>query len=278
MKNKLKLLLPLVVIFITFFIVENGTTNMTEVSSKVYDDINTDRIPVLTFHRLVPDHVKKEKYANNQWIGSIDVFAEMMEWLYVNGYETISTEDFYEWYIGNREYSPKTVLITFDDGFYEDYYLVYPILKKYNFKATSFIVGSRINLKTPKYNETKIGYIGEDVVNKMREEYPNFEFQSHSYNMHYYTKDRKHRIKSMSIQEMEADTISNEVYGFTTMAYPYGDYNIYMEKVLEEQGYLCAFRFGPSKYATRNSDRFAIPRIKINGFATINDMIKWVKY
>ena len=278
MKKIIKLLIPLICIFITFFVVENGTHNMTEVSSKVVDEINTDRIPIITFHRLVPDHIKKSKYANNQWVGSIDVFAQMMEWLYVNGYETISTQEFYEWYKGEREYHPKTVLITFDDGFYEDYYLAYPILKKYNFKATSFIVGSRIKNITPKYNEKEIGFIGEDVINKVRSEYPNFEFQSHSYNMHYYTKNRKHRIKSMSIQEMEADTISNAVYGFNTMAYPYGDYNIDIQRVLKEQGYLCAFRFGPSGYATRNSDLYAIPRIKINGFATINDMIKWVRY
>ena len=75
-------------------------------------------------------------------------------------------------------------MITIDDGKYEAYYLVYPIIKKYNFKATSFIVGSRTKNKTKKYNKTEINFIGLDIVNKVRKEYPNFEFQSHSYNMH----------------------------------------------------------------------------------------------
>ena len=41
-------------------------------------------------------------------------------------------------------------MITIDDGYYEDYYLVLPIIKKYNFKVTSFVVGSRIKEKTSK--------------------------------------------------------------------------------------------------------------------------------
>lgn len=268
MKKILFFFCPLVIlaIFLLIFNIKN------------IDEKNADIIPVITFHRLVPENIKNSKYKDNVWVGSINTFENMMKYIYENDYKTLSSEELYDWITKKIELPKKSIMITFDDGFYEDYYLAYPILKKYNFKATSFIVGNRINITTPKYNESKIGYIGEDVINKVREEYPNFEFQSHSYNMHFYTKDRKHRIKSMTVQEMEADVISNEVYGFTTMAYPYGDFNINMERVLEEQGYLCAFRFGPSRYATRNSDRFAIPRIKINGFATINDMIKWVKY
>lgn len=265
------------VIYISFFMQTSNKSN----SSEAVDiaDVNiTDRIPVLTFHRLVPDDVKKDVYKDNQWVGSVDVFAEMMQYLYVNGYKTISTEDFYYWYIGDREYDNKTVLITFDDGFYEDYYLALPILKKYNFKATSFVVGSRIKPITRVYDKYKTSFLGLDVIEKVREEYPNFEFQSHSFNMHYYTKNNKHRIKSMSYDELEADVVSNEKYEFTTMAYPYGDYNNSIKEILKKHNYLVAFKFGGSDYATREDDQYAIPRIKINGNATINTLIKWIEY
>lgn len=238
----------------------------------------TDRIPVLTFHRLVPDDVKKTRYKNNQWVGSVKRFEEMMKYLYDNGYKTISSQEFYEWYIGEREYNKKTVMITFDDGFYEDYYLALPILKKYNLKATSFLVGSRIKDKTKEYNKNSTGFIGMDIIEKVRKEYPNFEFQSHSYNMHYYTKNKKHRIKSMSYEELEKDVLLNDRFNFITMAYPYGDFNNSIKEILAKSGYLVAFRFGPSDYATRDSDRFAIPRIKMNDKATVNKMIKWLNY
>ena len=95
-------------------------------------------------------------------------------------------------------------MITFDDGNYEDYYLVYPIIKKYNFKATSFVVGSYINKKTNKYNKTKINYIGLDIINKIRKEYPNFEFQSHSFNMHKRINNTP-IVYLMNNQELEED-------------------------------------------------------------------------
>lgn len=277
-KNIFKVIISVFVLAILFAceIPDDKKTSIAVATTN--DSEYTDRIPILTFHRLVPDDVKKISYPNNQWVGSIDVFASMMEYLYDNGYETISSEEFYEWYIGKREYSKKTVMITFDDGFYEDYYLALPILKKYNLKATSFVVGSRIENITRPYDENKTAFIGLDVMTKVREEYPNFEFQSHSYNMHYYTKNHKHRIKTMSEEDLRNDVLMNNRFGFTTMAYPYGDYNDTIKRILAEEGYLVAFRFGPSNYATRSSDRYAIPRIKINGYATINNMIDWLTY
>ena len=113
----------------------------------------TKRIPVFTFHRLVPEDVKKEIYPNNQWVGSITIFEKMIKYLFYNGYKTINTIELYKWYNKKVEYDKKTVLISIDDGHYEDYYLVYPIIKKYKFKATSFVVGSRIQSKTPSYNK-----------------------------------------------------------------------------------------------------------------------------
>jgi peptidoglycan/xylan/chitin deacetylase (PgdA/CDA1 family) len=234
-------------------------------------------IPILTFHKLVPDQVKRSVYINNEWVGSIDIFSQMMKWLYVNHYRTISTEEFYKWYRGEVDYSTKVILITFDDGYYDVYHLAYPILKKYNLKATSFLIGSKIKKYTKKYIQYFNGYIGEDVIEKVRKEYPNIEFQSHSYNLHY-KKNGKAIISNISVQKLKNDTIANSKFNFTTMAYPYGVYNKRIIKVLEDQGYLCAFTFGPSGYATRNSSRYSIPRIKINCFSNISEMIKWVKY
>lgn len=276
-KSLFKIIIPIIIIFACFFIINPKNEQAGKATDK-NDNKHTDRIPVLTFHRLVPDDVKKRVFPNNQWVGSVKVFEKMINYLYKNGYQTISTEEFYNWYKGDVEYSEKTVLITFDDGFYEDYYLALPVLKKYNFKATSFVVGSRIKEITRPYDKYKTAFLGLDVINKVRKEYPNFEFQSHSYNMHYYTKGNKHRIKSMSYEEMEMDTKLNEKYKFTTMAYPYGDFNPQIQEILEKNNYLVAFRFGPSGYATRKSDRYAIPRIKINGKATLNTLEKWLKY
>ena len=92
---------------------------------------NITKIPVFAFHLLVPEDIKRDIYPNIEWVGSIKVFEEMMEYIHKKGYKTINTEELYKWYKGEIEFNKKTLLITIDDGSYEDYYLVYPIIKKY---------------------------------------------------------------------------------------------------------------------------------------------------
>ena len=201
----------------------------------------------------------------------------MMEYLFNNGYKTISTEEFYKWYKGEIDFYGKTVMITIDDGKYEAYYLVYPIIKKYNFKATSFIVGSRTKNKTKKYNKTEINFIGLDIVNKVRKEYPNFEFQSHSYNMHIKI-NKTAKIFLMNEKELEEDIINNKKFNFTCMAYPFGYYNEKIKYLLNKNNYSFAFTFGKSQFSSRNNDRFSIPRIKINSECDLNLLKKWLIY
>lgn len=238
----------------------------------------TTKIPILTFHRIVSDNLKKEKYADNQWVQSVIEFSKMMDYLYVNNYHTISTDEFYEWYIGKREYDHKTIMITFDDGVIDEYYYAYPIIKKYNFKATSFVIGKTIMDELESNDRVEQNYYKLDIINKIRKEYPNFDFQSHSYNMHYTTEDGKYRIESMDIKELEEDFALNKKFGFKYMAYPFGYYNDNAIKAAKDQGYIMAFAFAPYGYATRDSNQYAIPRIKINGQATLDELKKWIEY
>lgn len=246
------------------------------INIKKIDVKNADRIPVITFHRLVPEKVKNTKYKDNVWVGSIDTFESMMKYIYENDYKTLSSDELYDWINKKIELPKKSVMITFDDGFYEDYYLVYPILKKYKLKATTFVVGSRIKEYTEAYKENNTAFIGLDKINEIRKDYSNFEIQSHSYDLHYYNKNGKHAIKSKSKEELEKDIINNEKYEFNVMAYPFGDYNETIEKLLEKHNYKMAFKFSPSGYVTKDSDIYAIPRIKIDGTKTLNDLKKWL--
>ena len=281
-KKKKKILVIFLILFllILFFIQRNKNEefNYLKVSNnKKY----TYKIPIFVFHRLVPDDIKKKIYPYNQWVGSINIFEEMIKYIYNKGYKTLSIEELYKWFIGEVEYNKKSILITIDDGFYEDYYLVYPILKKYNIKATSFVVGSRIKAKTIPYNKYIDSFIGMDAIKKIRKDYPNFNFQSHSYNMHFITRDNRSqtvkRIYTMSKKELEDDFIKNKKYGFIAMAYPYGSFNEEIQKILKKYGYLVSFGFGPYTYASRNSNRFAIPRIKLNGDSTIFTLKNWLQ-
>lgn len=230
------------------------------------------KIPILTWHRIVSDDYKNKHLKNDEWTAGATIFEKQIKYLYDNNYNPISMDKFYCWYKGKCWLPKKSVVITFDDGNAEDYYLVMPILKKYNFYATSFVVGSRTE-KNYNYDvtHTKRTFLTKDIMNKMKIEYPKFELQSHSYNFHYREKG-SFRIKFMTKKEIQNDFDKNKKYGFKYIAYPYGSYTKDLTDKVKENGYRLGFKFSSLEYATRNSKQFEIPRIKINGFSTVDTL------
>ena len=233
----------------------------------------------------MPDDVKNALYPDNEWVASESVFADMMKYIYDNNYNVISIEEFNEWYDGKKEYPENTIVITIDDGYLTDYAIAYPILKKYNFKFTSFIIGSRVKEKTIDCNYTTIedyekypyAVMGRDIIDKMHEEYPNWSFQGHSYNLHYIEGDAAINLKTPDELKEDFEKLS-EMFGFNILAYPYGVHNDNAKKILNETGYTLAFRFGPPEYANRNNDRYAVCRVKINSYMNVDDLAKWLTF
>ena len=247
-------------------------------NTKIQNEYAT-KIPILTFHRVVSDELKQTKFSNDEWTHSYDVFKKQIKYLYDNGYKTINLDEFYCWYKGRCNFPKKTVVITFDDGNLDDYYLVMPLLKKYGFKGTTFIVGSRVNAtESGPYDENVRTYISQDIIDKVESEYPKHDFQSHSYNFHFYDSNGKQHVKNMTKDEIRNDFALNSKYGFKYIAYPYGAYTKDLQDVAKENNFLLGFRFSPYSYATRKSYAYNIPRIKINGFSDVSTMKKYLLY
>ena len=231
------------------------------------------RIPILTFHRVVSDTSKRQLYHNDQWVASVKDYERQMKYLHDNKYRTISVEEFDDWYSGRIQLPKKTVMITFDDGDYELYHLVLPILKKYNFKATAFIVGTRTGKFTHHYKEKGTYFIGDDKIQEIKANYPNLRFESHSFNLHYRGKNSKPIIYYKSYNELNDDFKSNEKYDYNYMAFPYGAYTKDAIRAAKNNGIKMAFGFSSYECATRKNNRYEIPRIKINGQITYTNYV-----
>lgn len=224
---------------------------------KLWQKHNTEKfqIPVLMYHNIVLD----EKFNNQPDTVSVTMFDEQMKYLYDNNYKTLSMQEFYCWKIGNCSIPEKSVLLTFDDGFYGIYYLGEPILKKYNFVASAFLIGSTINETTNDYNPNKYGTIGLDVVNSDKN---SFEYYSHSYGMHKEI-DGKKMIYRLSNKELDDDAKKmKEILHAEYISYPFNTDTDSFIKILKNNGYKLAFR-GESEKATIDVNNYQIPRIGV---------------
>jgi peptidoglycan/xylan/chitin deacetylase (PgdA/CDA1 family) len=173
----------------------------------------------------------------------------------------------------------KSVLITIDDGHYETYHVAYPILKKYNLKATSFVIGSRVTKKTPKYNPNSRTRhsLGEDVMKKIAKEYPNLEFQSHSYNLHKRTGSGNGVVKYLSKKRIAQDFKKNAKFGFSALAWPFGHTSRNSLAVAKsDKSIKVAFGYMMDHPASRKSALYNIPRFKVFGDRGLSDFVRIV--
>lgn len=100
-------------------------------------------IPILLYHNFVTT-VPDSDPDNFNYINTPESFEENIKTLLENKYSIISFKDLNDAYTGKKELPPNPIIITFDDGYYSNYEYIYPILKKYNVKASIFIITDRI--------------------------------------------------------------------------------------------------------------------------------------
>lgn len=198
-------------------------------------------IPVLAYHDVL-----KEPKADTDI--SIEKFEKQIKYLYDNGYKSLSLDEFYDWKNG-KDIKGKKVVITFDDGRESFYTVAAPILKKYNMKATLFAVGSYLNTS---------GFLTDDQINAMKEEYPDLDVEAHSYALHY---EDGARCGDYNIYN--EDIKKNIDRNFKYYAYPFGITNDSYQDALEDNEYKLAFLYSPGKWTDREQDNYTLTRVPV---------------
>ncbi len=104
-------------------------------------------IPVFTFHHVAPDRQSPLTVLPRDFEG-------LLEWLGSSGTRTFSLDEFAE--ALGKQVKPRGVLLTFDDGYVDNWVYAYPLLRKYGQKAVLFLTtGSVVD------SEEKRGVAGE---------------------------------------------------------------------------------------------------------------------
>ena len=95
-------------------------------------------VPILMYHRVDYPQTQDSVFVTPP------TFERQMEFLKVHRYNVISLSELVELIRQKKRIPPKTVAITFDDGFLDNIKKAYPVLKKMEFPATVFMITANI--------------------------------------------------------------------------------------------------------------------------------------
>lgn len=199
------------------------------------------RVPVLMYHYVIPEAYNREP--GNRSIINLEAFEQGMEALHRAGYYTASLSELEDYVHGRIRLPEKTVMITFDDGYENNYIYAYPVLKKYGFRAAVFIIGGRVQEKTTEHFDPNIStYFSKEQMEASGDV---FEFHSHTFDLHSKTVPQcgKQYASTRDIAKLKDDIAAMKRFGIDTpyFAYPYGDRNHAMVRQLAKDGYRMAF-------------------------------------
>jgi peptidoglycan/xylan/chitin deacetylase (PgdA/CDA1 family) len=94
------------------------------------------------YHRVVPDD--KAGQVLNHLLVTPTNFETQMKLLATNGWTTITLGTLAQDMQDGVKLPSKTFVLTFDDGWYDGYVYAWPIMQKYGFVGTFFVISSRI--------------------------------------------------------------------------------------------------------------------------------------
>lgn len=223
-------------------------------------------VPVLMYHHLLKE--EENPFGDNGAILSVDKFEEQMDLLYENGYKTITLEELEGFVKGEIDLPEKSILISFDDGYKSNYEYAYPILKRYGFKATIFLISSWNTDELVTFNPNELQYLSWEEIENSRDV---FQYGSHTHNLHSLNDNGLGYLVAQPREEVKNDLkTSMEKIDTVYFAYPYGHYNQESLEILEELGYRMAFTIEPGR--VRPGDPLLeLPRHSIFPYTSLRD-------
>ena len=203
-------------------------------------------IPVLNYHQI-------NDVDENMLTVSTEEFETQMAWLEGNGYQTITVSELLDFLEGKGSLPERPVLITFDDGYIDNYQCAFPILKKHNMNACIFLISEYVSLY-PNYltweqlAEMQVSGIG---------------FGSHTVDHNVLTELSPN---SVNHELTDSKSLLEKRLGrrIDVLAYPCGFTNEYIKSRVNASGYRAAFTVNLGNVHP-GDDLYALNRVPIFG-------------
>lgn len=233
-------------------------------------------VPVLMYHHV-------NQHTGDMVTVTPEVFELQMKYLNKAGYRTLKADQLISFINGGLTLDEKAVMITFDDGWLDNYVHAFPVLRKYNINATIFIATdwvkggpdniSHMNPHIPKHREARrLIEQGEGYKVILNWEFIKEMSESGLVEFHSHTKSHR-KCHNLSADELEKELegskrIMEERLGRPCIAlcWPFGRNNDLSMKIARDNGYSLIFTT-KNGIVKKGSDPYAINRIAVKDSA-----------
>ena len=202
-------------------------------------------VPIIMYHSILKDPSRSNKYTVTP-----AVLEEDLKYIKDKGYTTVTIADLISYVYDNKPLPENPIVLTFDDGHYNNYGYLFPLLEKYDMKAVISIVGSY----TDKFTETdeanlNYSYLRWKDIKELMDT-GRIEFQNHTYNLHSNTGKRigTKKIKGETdehyksilkddILKLQQEFEENTNYTPKCFTYPFGGISNASLDIIKELGF-----------------------------------------
>ncbi len=250
--------------------------------SSAQDENNGVFLPVIMYHSVYGD-------TPAEYVVTPTQLENDLQWLKSNGYSTVTAEQVINYTRNKGNLPEKCVMITLDDGFYNNLSVLSPLLEKYDMTAVISVVGKYtdndavVDPHNPMYS-----YLTWDDIAELQNS-GRVEFGNHTYNMHSLKGERTgcgiangetesdYRKKlNNDISQLQEEFAENIGFTPVVFTYPFGKVSRESLPVIRENGFLMTLTCRESpNYITRDTDcLYGIGRYNRSGLYSTEEYMK----
>jgi len=208
-------------------------------------------VPVLMYHHIGIEYngyLQEHPDRTDNNVVTPEDFEIQIKYLFENGYSTCFFRE-----ISNQECNDKAIILTFDDGYRDFYFSAFPVLKKYQSKATIFVITDLIG---------QDNYLTLDQILELKQS-GLINFGSHTASHPALTSVNTVKLES---ELLTSKTTLEQITGqsVTDFCYPGGSYNEAVIQAVKKAGYLDAVTTVNGKWNFPATDSLQIKRIRVS--------------
>lgn len=219
-----------------------------------------DFIPIFNIHE-VGENV-------NPWTITTEKLESFLKWISKKGYQIISIDDLYKYYL-NKEYPQDKIVLTFDDGRKGIIKNAIEILKYYDACTTIYLVYDWLHQVVKDERERYSDFLDINDIEKLMD---------YKITIGYHTKSHRD-LRCLDDAEIITETITSKQWlekelgiNISHFSYPYGKISAEVSKLLMIKG---NYKTIVTSDRTKGHELYHLPRISLKEYHTENDFEKF---